>query len=198
MRAQFRCRSLVPILAACLGVACNEGIAAERQAVLVTVTAEAPGCSSDQMDDRVTPPIATKLDGTPGVQRICSRATLGRVVVWIEFASGTDVYKARQATAERMQMAARELPKAVLPTLAPALVPDKVMLVALWVAGKTPEANVRRATELRELAERVVRRRLLAIPGVAWRTVAPAGPSTCSYLVAGTCKTTPTLCKNYC
>jgi Cu/Ag efflux pump CusA len=157
---------LFPMLAATVGVAWNEGIAAERQAVVVTVTAEAPGYGADQVDDLVATPIAISLNGTPGVQRIRSRATMGRAVVWVEFASGTDVYKARQATAERLQLADRELPHAVVPRLAPVLAPDEIMLVALGFAGDAPEADARRATELRELADRVVRRSLLGIRGV--------------------------------
>ncbi|MHC4180616.1 MAG: efflux RND transporter permease subunit, partial [Planctomycetota bacterium] len=166
MRARFRRMFLFPMLAATVGVAWNEGIAAERQAVVVTVTAEAPGYGADQVDDLVATPIAISLNGTPGVQRIRSRATMGRAVVWVEFASGTDVYKARQATAERLQLAARELPHAVVPRLVPVLAPDEIMLVALGFAGDAPEADARRATELRELADRVVRRSLLGIRGV--------------------------------
>ena len=184
MRARFRRRFLVPMLAACLGVACNEGIAGERQALVVTITAEAPGYGADQVEDLVTTPIAIQLNGMPDVQRIRSRATAGRAVVWVEFASGTDVYKARQATTERLQLAAPELPNAVVPRLAPVLAPDEIMLVALGFADKASEEHARRGTELRELADRVVRRRLLAIPGVAQVVVTGGLVRQCEVIVS--------------
>jgi Cu/Ag efflux pump CusA len=152
---------LLSMLAACLGVAAIAlWIAAERQAVVVIVAADAPGYSADQVDDLVATPIAIRLNGIPGVERIRSRATAGKAVVWVDFASGTDVYNTRQATADRLQLAAPELPKAVVPRLGPVLVPDDVMLVALSTDRYSP-------VQLRNMADGVVRPRLLAIPGVA-------------------------------
>jgi len=182
--SRFRCRFLLPLLAVCLGVASNVGIAGERQAVVVTITAEAPGYGADQVDDLVTTPIAIALNGMPGVRRIRSRATAGRAAVWVEFASGTDVYKARQATAERLQLAVRELPNAVVPTLAPLFVPDEIMLVALRFAGKASEEDTRRAEELRELADLVVRRRLLAMPNVGQVVVTGGLVGQCQVIVS--------------
>ncbi|NQU25668.1 MAG: efflux RND transporter permease subunit [Candidatus Nealsonbacteria bacterium] len=167
MSERLHCTFLLSVLATCLAVACNDGIAGQREAVVVTITAEAPGYGAEQVDDLVTTPITIALNGIPDVQSIRSRTTAGRAVVWVEFVSGTAVYKARQATAERLQLAAGKLPQAVVPRLAPVLAPDEIMLVALWFVGKTPEEDARRATELRELADDVVHRRLAAIPGVA-------------------------------
>jgi Cu/Ag efflux pump CusA len=134
---------------------------------VVNVAAEAPGYGADQVDDLVATPIVIQLNGIPGVQRIRSRATAGRAVVWVDFASGTDVYEARQATAERLQLAAPELPEAVVPRLGPVLVPDEVMLVALSTEHPSSPYSSSPEEELRLLADRVVRPRLLAIPGVA-------------------------------
>jgi HME family heavy-metal exporter len=157
--ARFYHYLLLSILAACLGNACNKENGEERQAVVVTVTADAPGYGADQVDDLVAKPVVTRLIGIPGVQRIRSRATAGRAVVWVDYALGTNVYKARQVTAGGLQLADPALPETVDLMLGPVLVPDQVMLVAL--SGRRP------ISELREVADRVVRPGLLTTPGVA-------------------------------
>ena len=149
MLARFCHYLLLPILAACLGNACNKENGEERQAVVVTVTANAPGYDADQVDDLVATPVATRLIGIPGVQRIRSRATAGRAVLWVDYAPGTNVYKTRQVTAGGLQLADPALPETVDLMLGQVLVPDQVMLVAL--SGRRP------ISELREVADWVVR-----------------------------------------
>lgn len=165
MGARYRNSRLLAIWAACLVATCNGGFAADRPAVELTVTAEARGYCVDQVDDRVAMPIAIAVNGMPSVQRIRSRATGGRAVIWVQFAEGADPDKVRQATVERLQLAAPELPNAIVPRLMPARVPEEVMLVALRRADKAPDEEASRATYPRELADQV-RRRLLTIPGV--------------------------------
>ena len=158
MNRPVTCAAVLVLLPMAGIAGCLSG--SRRQAVVVNVAAEAPGYGADQVDDSVVTPIAIRLNGIPGVQRIRSRATAGRAVIWVDFASGTDLLEARQATAERLQLVGHELPKAVVPRIEPVLVPDEVMLVVLSSEGYSPE-------EIRDLADRAVRPRLLAIPGVA-------------------------------
>lgn len=163
MNRPVSCAAVLVLLPMAGIAGCSSG--SRRQAVVVNVAAEAPGYGADRVDDSVVTPIAIRLNGIPGVQRIRSRATAGRAVIWVDFASGTDLFEARQVTAERLQLVGHELPKAVVPRIEPVLVPDEVMLVVLSAEGYSPE-------EIRDLADRAVRPRLLAIPGVAEVVVA--------------------------
>jgi Cu/Ag efflux pump CusA len=175
---------LLPLLVPWLCAGCLEGMARKRQAVVVTITAEAPGYGVDQVEEHVAAPMAIALAGMPGVKGIRSRVTSGRTVTWVEFVPGTDVYKARQATAERLQRAVFTLPKAVVPTLAPAMAPDEVMLIALRSAGQAPDEPEQRAMQLRAIADEVVRRRLLAVPGVAEVVVTGGLVGQCQVIVS--------------
>jgi Cu/Ag efflux pump CusA len=156
-----------PVLVACLCVSCKKGITEERQAVLITIAVESPGFRVDQVNDEVIRPMAIALNGVEGMQKIRSRATSGRAVVWVDFAPGTDRYKARQVLAERLQRVAPQLPAGVVPILTPEVVPDEIMLIALWFKGEASKASGRQARDLRLLADEVVRQRLETITGVA-------------------------------
>lgn len=184
MHAHFRPTFLLLLLAASLGAGCHDGMAARRQAVVVTITAEAPGYDVYQVENLVATPLAVAVNGTPGVQEIRSRVTSGRAVIWVESAAGTDPHQARRATAERLQQAVAQLPTGVVPTLAPVVVPDQILLVALWFAGPAPEDPARRDTDLRSLAEAVVRRRLLTMVGVAEVVVVGGRVEQCQVIVS--------------
>ncbi len=78
--------------------------------------------------------------------------------MWVEFEWGTDVYRARQVVAERLQRV--ELPaQAQQPELGPiSSIMGEITFIALTSETVPP-------MELRRLAETVVRRNLLAMPG---------------------------------
>lgn len=128
----------------------------------VTVVTEAHGMTPVEVENLVTFQIEAALNGAPGVRRVRSSSTVGLSVVTIEFEWGTAVPAARQVVSERLQVArsalTAELPP---PQLAPAAsVMGEIMFIAM-VAETTSGAA------LKTLADWVVRRRLLAVPGVA-------------------------------
>jgi len=140
----------------------------------VTVITEAKGMAPEEVELIVTAPVESALNGSPGVRRLRSVSGVGIAVVWVEFEWGEEIYRARQVVAERLQ--AVELPPGVeRPTLGPiSSIMGEITFIALTSENVPP-------MELRRIAETVVRRSLLAIPGVS--QVVPIGGEVREYLV---------------
>ncbi len=134
----------------------------------VTVITEAHGMAPTEVENQVTFPIETAVNGASGVRRVRSATAVGISVVWVEFDWGTDIRHARQIVSEKMVTVAGELPAEVeKPVLAPvSSVMGEILFLALTSDKHTP-------TELRTFSETSIRRRLLAVPGVA--QVTPIG-----------------------
>ena len=140
----------------------------------VTVITEAKGLAPEELELLVTFPVESALNGASGVRRIRSVSGPGIAVVWVEFEWGEDVYLARQVVAERLQTVA--LPSGVeRPTLGPI---SSIMGEITFMALTSDRVS---AMELRRLAETVVRRNLLAVPGIS--QVVPIGGDVREYLV---------------
>src|SRR5688572_23129868 len=128
----------------------------------VTILVEAPGMDPLELEPLVTLPIESALNGSVGVRRVRSATAVGVAVVWVEFDWGQDVARARQTVAEKLTLVAAALPPGVEPPfLAPvSSIMGEVLFVDLESSRHSP-------IELRTAAETVVRRRLLAVPGVS-------------------------------
>ncbi|MGE0373413.1 MAG: efflux RND transporter permease subunit [Gammaproteobacteria bacterium] len=128
----------------------------------VTVVAEAHGMSPVEVENLVTLQLETALNGAPGVRRVRSISSVGLSVVTVEFEWGTAVPAARQIVAERLQTARGSLPAELpSPQMAPAAsVMGEIMFIALTSATAS-------GSDLKTTADWVVRKRLLAVPGVA-------------------------------
>ena len=109
--------------------------------------------------------------------------------MWVEFDWGTEIFRARQTVAEKLQIVAGTLPPGVsAPVLAPvSSVMGEIMMVGLtWgdsapAQGGPPPGEGTAAMALRTAADWTVRRRLLAVPGVA--QVVPIGGEVKQYQV---------------
>ncbi len=128
----------------------------------VTVVAEAHGMSPTEVESVVTFALETALNGSPGVRRVRSISTIGLAVVTVEFAWGTDIFRARQIVSEKIQLARAMLPPDMPPPrMAPAAsVMGEIMFIALTSATAS-------GSDLKATADWVVRRRILAVPGIA-------------------------------
>ena len=128
----------------------------------VTILAEAPGMDPLEIESLVTFPIESALNGAAGVRRVRSATAVGVAVVWVEFDWGQDINRARQTVTEKLTLVSGTLPPGVEP---PFLAPvSSIMGEVLFI---DLESDRHSPLELRTIAETVVRRRLLAVPGVS-------------------------------
>jgi Cu/Ag efflux pump CusA len=115
-----------------------------------------------EIESLVTFPIESALNGAAGVRRVRSATAVGVAVVWVEFDWGQDINRARQTVTEKLTLVSGSLPPTVEP---PFLAPvSSIMGEVLFV---DLESDRHSPLELRTVAETIVRRRLLAVPGVA-------------------------------
>src|SRR5918993_1501781 len=128
----------------------------------VTILTEAPGMDPLEIESLVTFPIESALNGAAGVRRVRSATAVGVAVVWVEFDWGQDINRARQAVTEKLTLVSGSLPPDVeAPFLAPvSSIMGEVLFIDL-------ESDRHSPLELRTIAETVVRRRLLSVPGVS-------------------------------
>lgn len=110
----------------------------------------------------MTLPVESQLNGLPGLRQIRSNSGVGIASIIAIFDFDTDLYRARQLVAERLQIAAARLPKGVGP---PRLFPAMPAIGDVLKISLVPSTTSLR--DLRALADWEIKNKLLAVPGVA-------------------------------
>jgi copper/silver efflux system protein len=128
----------------------------------VTIMTEAHGMAPEEVEMLVTFPIETAVNGASGVRRVRSTSIQGFSTVFVEFDWGMEIYKARQIVNEKLQSIQEALPEGVDQ---PALAPITSIMGEMMTIGLT--SDVVSQMDLRTLADYTIRRRILAVPGVA-------------------------------
>ncbi len=135
----------------------------ELNAPTVVIMTEAPGLAADEVEQYVTFPIETSVNGIPGVRRIRTSSAIGLSIAYVEFDWGIDIYRARQLVSERLDTIREDLPPDTHAEMTPITsITGEIMLLAV----SAPDGSVP-PLELRAYAEYDLRNKLLAIPGVS-------------------------------
>jgi Cu(I)/Ag(I) efflux system membrane protein CusA/SilA len=132
----------------------------------VVIQTEARGLSPEEVEQLVSLPLETALNGTASLETIRSSSIVGLSVVTCIFEAGTDIFRARQLVGEKLQVAMARLPAGIgEPQMMPISSPVGILFKISLTAPKTS------LMDLRTLADWTLRPRLLAVPGVAQVTI---------------------------
>src|SRR6266508_3470113 len=137
----------------------------------VQINTEVPALAAEESERLVTLPIEIEMAGLPGVEEMRSLTKFGLSQVTLQFKDGTDIYRARQLVAERLQGVLEQLPPGALPKLAP--ITTGLGEIFYYSVSYRPEARNKPATELEQLIELteiqkyVIKPLLRTVPGIA-------------------------------
>jgi HME family heavy-metal exporter len=129
----------------------------------VTIMTEAGGMAAEEVEQLITFPLETTMNGLPGVESVRSTSSAGLSFLYVTFDWSVDIYRARQLVAERMSAMEEGLPEGLVPRMGPI---SSIMGEIMQIAIPVDESKIS-PMAVREYADWVLRPRLLAVPGVA-------------------------------
>lgn len=134
----------------------------------VIILTEAPGLAPEEVETRVTQPLESALMGVAGLTRLRSNSDVSLSLVYAEFDWNSDIYRNRILVQERLQTAREQLPEGVQPFMTPvASLMGEILLVGVRSTIREGEPGYLSPSEVRSLADWVIKRRLQSIPGIA-------------------------------
>jgi HME family heavy-metal exporter len=129
----------------------------------VTIMTESGGMAAEEVEQLITFPLETTMNGLPGVESVRSVSSAGLSFVYVTFDWSTEIFRARQMVSERLSSMEEGLPSGVVPRMGPiSSIMGEIMQIAIPIdtAKITP-------MQVREYADWVLRPRLMAVAGVA-------------------------------
>ncbi|MFT5110638.1 MAG: Cu/Ag efflux pump CusA, partial [Pseudoalteromonas tetraodonis] len=135
----------------------------ELNAPTVVIMTEAPGLAADEVEQYVTFPIETSVNGMPGVRRVRTSSAIGLSIAFVEFDWGMEILTARQLVSERLDSVREDLPADAHAEMTPITsITGEILLLAVSSPDQTMSE-----LEIRAYAEYDLRNKLLSIPGVS-------------------------------
>jgi heavy-metal exporter, HME family len=129
----------------------------------VTIMTEAGGMAAEEVEQLITFPLETTMNGLPGVESVRSTSSAGLSFIYVTFDWSTEIFRARQMVSERLSSMEEGLPIGVIPRMGPiSSIMGEIMQVAIPV-----DTTKITPMQVREYADWVLRPRLMAVPGVA-------------------------------
>ncbi|MBP6494456.1 MAG: efflux RND transporter permease subunit, partial [Rhodoferax sp.] len=129
----------------------------------VTIMTEAGGMAAEEVEQLLTFPLETTMNGLPGVESVRSVSSAGLSFIYVTFDWSTEIFRARQMVSERLSAMEEGLPAGVVPRMGPV---SSIMGEIMQIAIPIDTAKIS-PMQVREYADWVLRPRLMAVPGVA-------------------------------
>ncbi len=129
----------------------------------VTIITEAGGMAAEEVEQLITFPLETAMNGLPGVESVRSTSSAGLSFLYVTFNWDTDIFRARQLVSERLSGMGESVAPGAVPHMGPiSSIMGEIMQIAIPVDPRkiSPMA-------VREYADWVLRPRLLSVAGVA-------------------------------
>jgi HME family heavy-metal exporter len=123
---------------------------------------EAGGMASEEVEQLITFPLETAMNGLPDVEAIRSVSSAGLSFIYVTFDWSVDIYRARQMVSERLYSMEGSVP-GIVSRMGPI---SSIMGEIMQIAIPIDESKIS-SMQVREYADWVLRPRLMAIPGVA-------------------------------
>ena len=137
--------------------------------VQVQINTGAPGYSPLEVEQRITFPIETAMNGLPGLEQTRSLSKYGLSQVTVVFEDGTDIWFARQLVNERLQGVRAGLPGNAAPALGP--IATGLGEIFYWTVeakegARKPDGSPYTPMDLREIQDWIVAPQLRGVAGV--------------------------------
>jgi nickel/cobalt tolerance cation efflux system protein len=135
----------------------------------VDVQTTADGLAPEEVEQRITVPIESAVNGLPGVETVRSSSKVGLSMVQVVFDQNADINRARQSVAERLQQIEAELPgNASSPAISPLVSPlGTILQYAFTLKGGGPTTPM----QLRRIVATTFNNQILEVPGVSQVTL---------------------------